>query len=77
MKTDYKSGYELWLELQPDGKLDSAPTSVKGIWKVTDKVSGDFGYVFVDETECFYPQIYRTVIQTLKARSDYILHELG
>lgn len=77
MKTDYSSSYALWLELQDDGKLTAEPDSCcKSIWKITEKISGDFGYVFVDETECFYPKIFKTVDEAVSGMKRYIEQEL-
>lgn len=77
MKIEYDCSFDIWKESQPGGRLNVKPTETEGIWEVTERVSGDFGYVFVDETENFYPKIYRTVIEAIKGRSDYNLRELG
>lgn len=77
MKTIYNCSFEMWKEFQPGGHLDAEPTGVQGIWKVTEHVSGDYGFVFVDETENFYPHIYKTVDEALEGRAYYGRTELG
>lgn len=77
MKTQYECSFELWKEFQEGGHLDSHPTTTPGIWTVIEKVSGDFGYVFVDETENFYPKIFKTVDAAVEGRSYYCLTELA
>lgn len=77
MKNQYECSFELWKDCQPDGRVEAEPTDTKGIWKVTEKVSGDFGYVFCDETENFYPKIFKTVDAAVEGRAYYIRTELG
>lgn len=77
MKTDYKCSFELWKEFQEGGHLDAHPTTTQGIWKITERVSGDFGYVFCDETENFYPYVFKTVEDAVEGRDYYCRTELG
>lgn len=77
MKTQYECSFELWKDCQPEGQVEAEPTDSKGIWKVTEKSSGDFGYVFVDETENFYPKVFKTVDAAVEGRSYYCLTELA
>lgn len=77
MKTNYECSFELWKDCQPDGRVEAEPTDTKGIWKVTEKVSGDFGFVFCDETENFYPKIFKTVDDAVNGMQNYCLSELS
>ncbi len=42
-----------------------------------EKESEEFGYVFCDETENFFPRIYPSIEDAIKGRKDYCEHELG
>lgn len=77
MRTNYECSFELWKDCQPDGRVEAEPTATSGIWKVTEKVSGDFGFVFCDETENFYPKIFKTVDAAVEGRAYYARTELG
>lgn len=76
MKTQYECSFALWKECQPGGRAEAEPTETDGIWKVTEKVSGDFGFVFCDETENFYPKIFKTVDAAVEGRAYYGRTEL-
>ena len=78
MKLSYECTFEMWKEFLPEGSLDAEPVpTCKGIWLVTDRNTQETGFVFCDETENFYPEIYKTVTGALIARDAYVKHLNG
>lgn len=77
MQREYESSFDIWKECQPDGRLVAEPTIAPGIWMMFEKESEEFGYVFCDETENFFPRIYPSIEDAIKGREDYCQHELG
>ncbi|QFP93885.1 hypothetical protein [Pectobacterium phage Wc4-1] len=71
MQRSYESSYDLWLKFQ-DGTYNAVKSVHQNIWIITEKATGEQGWIFSDETENFYPEIFTTSDEAFEAMQKYM-----